>query len=281
MRLDTHGAKPAYSANPGGEDNTGGAPAAGPTFYVSGTALAVGEQPIPGDDIVPNVTHSYRRPLLLAIVIIAASVFCLPTDAAAADLVGKSMVGARLGPWLSDELTSDIGTAEVRLSGPSTAFHLEMFYLYNLSGPMYLNINLGAVSRGDVRIEYQTQAENLYALGTAGVYPLGAGIDLFPLAGKPGQSVQPFVSAGGSVLFGTSTLRYVSSNYLRDYYGISQDSREALGWYAGAGVDVLLGDSFSLTFSGKYQQAKFGKELLGAKDFSGAQILVGAAYVYK
>lgn len=204
--------------------------------------------------------------------------FCLFGPASAqGDLAGKNMLGGRIGPWFAEGLTAEVETEEVYVNTSSTAFHLEFFYTYNLTGPLYLDFNLGAVSRGDISIEYK----GLTAFGTAGVYPLGIGLRLFPLAAKKNQMVHPFISAGGSLVIGTETLRHVADDYLRTYLGYTTESREALGWYAGVGVDLILGENFALTFLGKYQHAKFGKELVGVKDFSGGQILIGAAYLYE
>ena len=201
---------------------------------------------------------------------------------AQADLVGKNLIGVRLGPWLADGLTTDIKTEYVRVVSSSTAFHLELFYLYNLKGPLFLDLNFGGVSRGDIRINYQTETEYESGFGTAMVYPLGIGLGFVPLATRPNQAIQPFVTAGGSLVIGTETISSSGySPYLGNFIGIQSESREALGWYAGAGLDWLLGRSFALSFICKYQYAHFGEELVGVKEYSGTQILVGAAYVYK
>ena len=176
----------------------------------------------------------------------------------------------------------DIETEYVRVISSSTAFHMEFFYLYNIKGPLYLDLSMGGVSRGDIRINYQTQTEYETGIGTALVYPVGVGLGYFPLAQKPDQAIQPFVTAGGSLIIGTETISSSGySPYLGNFYGLQSESREALGWYAGAGFDWVLGRSFALSFIGKYQYAKFSKELVGVKDFSGAQILIGAAYIYR
>jgi hypothetical protein len=210
------------------------------------------------------------------------------TAAAGPGLAGKNIVGARLGPWLAGGLTEEFDNGNVQVSTSSTAFHLEFFYEYNLwdpsdnymPGSMYLDLNFGAVSRGDIRIQNVSTNPPVSALGTASVYPLGIGLQWFPLSGESEQLIQPLVTAGGSVIIGTETLSYISNNLLGSYLGWSSESREALGWYAGAGVNWILGENFALSFLGKYQHAKFGSELVGQRDFSGMQILVGAAYLY-
>ena len=196
-------------------------------------------------------------------------------------LAGKNMVGGRLGPWLADGLTESIETETVKVSSSSVAFHIEFFYEYNLAGPLYLDVNFGAVSRGDIRVETESQNGYFSAIGSAGVYPFGIGLKIYPLAANRTLSLQPFVSAGGSLLVGTETLSFIGGdNVVGNYVGYGSESREALGWYGGGGVTWILGQSFALSFLGKYQHAKFSEELVGQKDFSGVQILVGGAYLY-
>ncbi len=198
------------------------------------------------------------------------------------DLVGKDMVGIRLGPWLADGLTAEFETESVKVFTSSTAFHLEFFYLYQLKGTLYLDLMFGGTSRGDIRIDYDGPDGFESGFGTAGVYPIGVGLNLFPLANQPKQQIQPFVGAGGSVIIGTETIRTSGfSPRFGSFIGFSSESREAVGWYASGGVNWLVSDQIVLTAMGKYQSAKFNEELVGVKDFSGTQILVGAAYAYR
>jgi hypothetical protein len=222
------------------------------------------------------------------VVVIALLIFLSGYSATAAqtDLVGKNMVGVRLGPWLADGLTRDLETknetTSVRVFSSSTAFHLEFFYLYQLKGPLYLDLNFGGVSRGDIRIDYISQTAEEKGFGTAQIYPLSIGLGLFPLATRPDTKMQPFAVAGGSLVIGTETISFAGRNvYVGNYVGIQSESRETIGWYAGGGLDWVMGRNFVLSFLGKYQHAIFSEELVGVKDFSGAQILIGAAYAYK
>jgi len=227
-----------------------------------------------------NQSSHQLAAVCLSLVIVILLFSATPADANSG-IWGKNMVGVRLGPWLADGFTQDIRTREITVNSSSTAFHLEFFYLYNLRGPLYLDLNLGAVSRGDIRIDYFSDTYRESAIGTAGVYPLGVGFQLYPFAVNRTQKWQPFVLAGGSLVIGTETLSYLTESYLGSYLGVSAESREALGWYAGGGLNISLGETVSLSLLGKYQHAKFSEELVGVKDFSGAQILFGVAYMYK
>lgn len=187
----------------------------------------------------------------------------------------KALVGGQLGPWFTDDLGNDITEPNVRLDASGTAFHLEFFYQPNLIGILNLDINIGAINRGDLRV----RTDGASAFGNATLYPLGLGIILYPLAKRTGQQFQPLLKAGGSLVVGTEILEITTS----DFYGIgtSSESRTAFGYYFGAGGNLVLSPSFCLTGMVKYQQAKFDKELFGVRDYSGTLVLFGAAYMYR
>lgn len=187
----------------------------------------------------------------------------------------KALVGGQLGPWFTNELGKDITEPDVRLDASGTAFHLEFFYQPNLSGILNLDFSIGAINRGDLRI----RADDLSAFGNATLYPLSAGIIIFPMAKRTGQQLQPLLKAGGSLMIGTEVIEITNV----DYYGIGVDSesRTSFGYYFGGGANLILSPSIALTGTVKYQQAKFDKELFGTKDYSGTIVLFGVAYMYR
>lgn len=187
----------------------------------------------------------------------------------------KALVGGQLGPWFTSDLGNDIATPNVRLDATATAFHLEFFYQPNLAGALNLDFSIGAINRGDLRI----RTGEVSAFGDATLYPLSAGLIVYPLAKNTRFQVQPLLKAGGSLVIGTERLEY----QIVDYYGIgvTEESRTAWGYYFGAGANLVLSPAFSLTGSAKYQHAKFDEELFGARDYSGTIVLFGAAYMYR
>lgn len=187
----------------------------------------------------------------------------------------KALVGGQLGPWFTSDLGNDISTPNVRLDASGTAFHLEFFYQPNLKGVLNLDFGIGAINRGDLRI----RAENYDAFGNATLYPLSAGIILYPMSRRASQSIQPLLKAGGSLVIGTEIIEITTPGY----YGVGVDSksRTAFGYYFGAGANLVLSPSFALTGMVKYQHAKFSKELFEARDYSGTLVLFGAAYMYR
>ncbi len=190
-------------------------------------------------------------------------------------LSGKSALGGQLGPWFSSNLSSTY--PDLHLTVNSTAFHMEFFYQPRLSSIANLDLNVGAVSRGEVKI--QTSTESSY--GTATIYPIGFGLRLAPFAKSLTSPIQPILRFGASVLVGTeqfeAALRYPDGTY----YGTSITSRWALGFYGGAGFAWVLGEKFALTGCVKYQYARFSKDMFGAKDYSGVQVLFGGMYLYR
>jgi len=192
----------------------------------------------------------------------------------------KSLVGGQLGPWISDGFGEDVETETIRLKANSTAFHLEFFYMPHLTGPLNLDISLGAVSRGDIRITDNNGPTAVSGLGTATLYPLGIGLAWFPFAKSVSTNIQPSLRAGGSLIVGTESVDAVVYDAYGGYIGSGAESRFELGYYGGVNLLWVLGTQFGLTGGVKYQHAKFDKELFGVKDYSGVQILFGATYLY-
>jgi opacity protein-like surface antigen len=153
---------------------------------------------------------------------------------------------------------------------------MEFFYQPRLAGIANLDLNVGAVSRGEMTISTETES----SYGTATIYPIGLGVRLAPFAGSTRWAVQPILRLGGTVLIGTEQFEGAVSTPAGTFIGTSTQSRWALGFYGGAGLAWLVGDRIALTVSVKYQYARFGQEVFGSKDYSGIQVLVGAMYLY-
>jgi hypothetical protein len=244
--------------------------------------------PTPHSPIRPTVRWSF--------ICIAAVLVCLQSVTAAAQprnewrrpapapppppgLWHKSITGGQLGPWFTDELGQDITESGYHLSASSTAFHLELFYQHPLVSTLYLDLNFGSVSRGDIRLT--EEAAGVSTAGDATLYPIGAGLQWVPFAKSVDSKFQPLVRAGGSLIIGTERLETVYQDQFGYLVGISSESRVNLGFYAGAGALLVLGRQFALRGEIKYQHAKFSKELFGVRDYSGIQVLFGAAYLYR
>lgn len=192
----------------------------------------------------------------------------------------KSLAGGQFGPWFTSDIGKDITDQDYHLSASSTAFHLELFYQTPLVSNLYLDLNFGSVSRGDLRIVDQTGSVSISSTGDATLYPIGAGLQWIPFAKSINSKFQPLVRAGGSLIVGTERLQSLYQDHFGYLVGVTSESRIGTGFYAGAGALFVLGRQFALRGETKYQYAKFNKELFGVKDYSGVQVLFGAAYLY-
>jgi len=192
-------------------------------------------------------------------------------------LWNKTAVGGQLGPWLASEFGDDATSEQGRFDGNETAFHLEFFYFPHLHSILNGDFNIGAISRGEFRIT--NPATNIISFGDATLYPIGLGLTLFPLARKTDWKFQPHVRAGGSLIILTERVDFRRT----DGFLIDVDSKThaEIGYYAGGGVSAVLGTKVLLIGSVKYQHAKFDEDVAGASDYSGIQILFGAAYLYR
>ena len=148
-----------------------------------------------------------------------------------------------------------------------------------LMSTLYLDLNFGSVSRGDIRISRQFPGAVESSIGDATLYPIGVGLQWLPLAKSVETKFQPLVRAGGSLIIGTERLERVIQDQIGYVVGVTSESRVDVGFYAGAGALLVLGRQFALRGETKYQHAKFSKELFGVRDYSGIQVLFGAAYL--
>jgi hypothetical protein len=187
----------------------------------------------------------------------------------------KNVAGVLVGPWFTRDLGNDIATPDVRLTSSGTAFHIEFFYQPRLRGALNLEISVGAINRGDMRIQNSSVSE----FGDATLYPMNLGLALRPLAHNTSLRLQPCIQGGGSLVIGTERLQYEVADMLG--VGLDSQSRTALGYYFGGGLAWNLSPSLCLTSTVKYHHAKFNQELFGVKDYSGVLVLFGVAYMYR
>ena len=189
----------------------------------------------------------------------------------------RNALGGQLGPWFSSNLSKTFSDTDARLTANSTAFHMELFYQPHLIGIINLDLNVGAVGRGEMKV---TTTDVGSSFGTATIYPIGFGVRLAPFARSTRWAVQPLIRLGATALIGTEQFETALAFSNGTYVGTSTRSRWAIGYYGGAGLAWVIGEKIALTACVKYQHAKFTKEVFGSKDYSGAQVLIGAMYLY-
>jgi hypothetical protein len=192
----------------------------------------------------------------------------------------RSLFGGQLGPWFADAFGDDLRTSVDQFDGSGTGFHLEFFYRPHIVGVLNADLSLGAISRGQVRVQRYKDTDSAYSfLGDLTLYPVGVGISVAPFAKRADWRVQPTLQAGGSLL--VLNERGDVTRISQYYYVIDTKSHVELGYYAGAGINWILGHRLALVASAKYQYAEFDDELLAGGNYSGLQLLFGAAYLYR
>lgn len=192
-------------------------------------------------------------------------------------LWGKNIVGGHLGPWISDGFGNDVSSPDGQFQGSKTAFHLEFFYQPHLIGIVNLDVSVGAISRGQFRIASPDPDINNF--GDATLYPIGVGVIVSPFAKQSQWRLQPNFRVGVSLIVLTERIEFRQGNGF--LIGVRTETEAKFGYYAGGGVNWVMGRKFMLTSLVKYQHAKFGDGVAGAGNFSGVQILVGAAFLYR
>lgn len=185
-----------------------------------------------------------------------------------------------MGPWFAQNFGKDITLSGGRLNGNETGFILEFFYQPHLKGVVSGDINVGAIGRGQLNIDLFRGTDSAIAsFGDVTLYPLGLGLVVAPFARNVGQRFQPTLRAGGSLLVLTQRgeTRRVNDIFIR----VDVDTDIEFGYYVGAGVNWVLGHRLMLVSGAKYQFAEFDEDLLAGGNYSGWQVLFGAAYLYR
>jgi hypothetical protein len=188
-----------------------------------------------------------------------------------------SMVGLRLGAWISSHKALAVEDVTVQNNMPDAGFYTELFLDYRVTPVFMLEGSLGIASRGDAVIEYQGDP-NRY-IGTINLYQALAQIKLSPLAGRS-RSVLPFIIGGGGVAWGRQSIDYIVAN--SNYYNPDVVNRTETAFMAviGAGIDIPLAEQVGLNVAVKYHPITFSNPLVGVKDYSGTAVSVGAAYFW-
>lgn len=188
-----------------------------------------------------------------------------------------SMVGIRLGAWISSHKALAVEDITVETNMPDAGFYTELFLDYRVAPVFLLEGSLGIASRGDAVIEYAGDP-NRY-IGTINLYQALAQIKFSPLAGRS-RSFLPFIVGGGGVAWGRQSIDYIVAN--SNYYNPDVINRTEAAFVAviGGGIDFPLAEQVGLNVAVKYHPITFNKPLVGVKDYSGTAVSVGVAYFW-
>ncbi len=186
-----------------------------------------------------------------------------------------SMVGVRLGAWISTQGANTVQDLTVKSKMPDAGFYTEVFVDYRVVPVMFLEGSLGIASRGDAVIEF---AGSRY-IGTINLYQALFQIKFSPLAGVS-EKFLPFVVAGGGVAWGRQSIDFVTNYNYFDYQEYASRTETDFLPVIGGGIDFPVAEQVGLNVAVKYHPIKFTNPLVGVKDFSGTAVSMGVAYYF-
>lgn len=208
--------------------------------------------------------------ILFLIFLLSGSDICFGEDISAFNLIGL-----RVGLWRMSSTDIKPEIPQYSASAKATSPYGEFFFTYGLRKGFLVEFSLGSCDRGETRFEQG----NDYYWESVVIYPMSLGGYFCPLSSKPRISWQPYLGLGVSYVIGSRSLDYGSISGYRYFPEGYIKTRSAFGAFAGAGLDFVISRPLILNFDLKYRWVKFGEEVGGIRDYSGAQFTLGFAYV--
>jgi len=189
----------------------------------------------------------------------------------------KHQVGIRLGAWSNlGDTPPENGTAGIssfKTTIGAGSFYFEGYAAFRLLRPVMGEISFGMVNRGSVTISEGLNTD----IGNLMVYPIMAGIKLYPLSGMS-LKLQPYVSAAGGVFYGRRNVQITTASYY--YSAFEEESATKLGYSISGGVDWPISSVIALELSTRYMPIEFSKNLVYVSNYSAFTVAVGIKYLY-
>jgi opacity protein-like surface antigen len=196
----------------------------------------------------------------------------------------RTFLAIRPGLWFPKDkekdyslptLPEDVNPGEIN---QSQALGLDFHWRTKMNAPMYFDASLGGwfstYEQKFTELGQGTVADNVTSLNTwVAIAPVTIGLSVAPVPGGP---IQPYAMAGLGVYVG------ITGRDGQQALGIDEDTKVygRFGFYFGAGVDFLLGESIGVSVGAKYQFVKFQYPMYTAQqDFSGLQVMLGLVLV--
>lgn len=156
----------------------------------------------------------------------------------------------------------------------SQAMGLDFHFRKNIGSPLYTDLSVGAwYTTYEFSVDEATSNGLLREADVwAFIVPITLGLSIAPLPDNP---VQPYAMAGlGAYLaFTGRELLRLSDQNVND-----TETHIRFGFYLGAGLDLMLAETFGISVGAKYQFLEFEEPLFtGQKDFTGLQASIGVA----
>ncbi len=226
----------------------------------------------------PWQTAGWRAaPLLAALVVWLVVGFAQRADAEdRPSYLGKRQVGIRLGVWSNRGETppkegqvNEEGTFSTNIK--ESAFYFEGFYSYPLLPWTSAELSLGSVNRGSVTINEGTKSD----IGNLIIYPVLVQFKVYPAFMFPSK-FQPYLLAGGGLLYGRRTVQFTSSGSY--YSNWAEESSTDFSYVLGGGIDYLVAGPIGLDFTVKYMPIKLS--LVTIEDYDAVAFALGVKYLY-
>jgi len=186
-----------------------------------------------------------------------------------------SMVGIRLGAWISNQGPQTVQDFTVETNMPDAGFYTELFLDYRLAPVVFLEGSLGIASRGDAVIEDPTGRY----IGTINLYQALFQVKFSPLSGRS-KKFLPFVVAGGGVAWGRQSIDFIVTYDYSYNPDITNRTEADFLPVIGGGIDFPVAEQIGLNVAVKYHPIKFSNVLAGVKDYSGTAVSMGVAYFF-
>ena len=190
--------------------------------------------------------------------------------------LGKRQVGIRLGVWSNrgktppkDGQVNELGTFSTNIK--ESAFYFEGLYSYPLLPWTSAEISLGSVNRGSVTISEGTKSD----IGNLIIYPVLVQFKIYPAFLLPSK-FQPYLLAGGGLLYGRRTVQFTSSGSY--YSNWAEESSTDFSYVLGGGIDYSIAGPIGLDFTVKYMPIKLS--LLTIEDYDAVAFALGVKYLY-
>jgi hypothetical protein len=217
-----------------------------------------------------GLLKSWLLASLLAILLTSSNIWGV--EIKSKDLFPRNFVGVRMGAWttVGNEILQWESADNSQL--PDRLVYGEFFYAHKLNQYLSLEASIGVFSPRDL-ITYPVGDYSL--VGTVTVTPAFLSLQLFPLHHLKGFALDPYLQLGGGIVLG-------SEGNVDYYYDAVYDYNHAekLTYCLGGGFNWAVASQIALTTNLKYVPVKFGKALIGFKDFSGWQLSIGAGYTF-
>ncbi|MFQ5607641.1 MAG: outer membrane beta-barrel protein [Candidatus Zixiibacteriota bacterium] len=203
---------------------------------------------------------------LLTLVFLAVTLTSAP--AGAGPFSGRDMVGGRIGAWAND---GDRGRTDGRMGQEisSSSPYAELFFNHSFSSWFNAELALGNSKRAEL------VSDRLTIIDGINLYPMQVSLKVYPLGPMGLGKAYPFIQGGVGFSIARQSVRRIGS------ITGGSNTKTDFDFLLGGGFDFPVANKIALTVAGKYHRIDFGDgQFLGASDFSGYSIAVGAAYLF-